>query len=665
MTSETFMTLSIPSDVPAVKPTCVGVPEGPPEGKNSPPGSGAGVAVGPRAVEAAIAGGSAAAIVVGAVAGTGTAADVAFAIAAIAAAVIAVVTVRSTRLIHRVPPGATFAVVFAIAAVVHASSATDVINGLALTAGAGLVLWALARPGPLPGADSDVASGPSARPFVISATVVFVVFVVVYSIYSVERHQRFGSGSWDFGCYVHNAWLFAHGDAFSLAARSSVLGDVAFWGGTNHFMPSLVLTAPLSWIMEALGDTSALAVAQNVVVVATVFPISMFARARGLSWPISTALCLAFVLHPGVQAALLFDVHEVAPVPALMALALALSTSPPSPKRVFAVAACLLLMAGTKESSWLVAASSAGAIAVSEARWRRVAGVFVVVFIVGFVVVVGLIQPGLLEPGATMMHAARFVGVGDTPATSLSSAVLSHLTHPGQTVLMIFDPATKLRALSTSTLAMGALPWASAAGVVGGLSNIAERFLSDKQEMWGLAFHYGLVTAGWMAFAAVDVVAAASARRRRALVICLVAGAVVAAVTTSRPYDLGAWEQPYYASDDDVARYTRALAVIGDDDAVIAQNHFLPHLAARRHIWQPERRFIDRADVVILDDEASPWPHSSRHVRQLITQLQRDPRFQVAFHEGSTWVFRRTPPSPAPLDGAAKRRMLQLGHGPP
>jgi hypothetical protein len=105
--------------------------------------------------------------------------------------------------------------------------------------------------------------------------------------------------------------------------------------------------------------------------------------------------------------------------------------------------------------------------------------------------------------------------------------------------------------------------------------------------------------------------------------------------------ELGSFGRPYYASDDEAARYRRALAVVGRDDAVVAQNHFLPHVALRRNIWLPEPRFIERADVIILDTAASPWPHDARHVGRMLARVQRDDRFVVAFHEGTTWVFTR------------------------
>jgi uncharacterized membrane protein len=180
--------------------------------------------------------------------------------------------------------------------------------------------------------------------------------------------------------------------------------------------------------------------------------------------------------------------------------------------------------------------------------------------------------------------------------------------------------------------------------------------------MWGLGFHYGLVGGAVLAIGALDTL-----RRLRRLVVDLggvdVRGVDVRGVD-ARAFDAGAgvfivvslvgswfaspvapelstFRKPYYASDAQVARYQRALAVVDDDDDVVAQNHFLPHVALRKNVWLPEQRFVNRADVVVLDPAASPWPHDRRHVERLLERLQGDARFGVAFHEEGTWVFRR------------------------
>lgn len=499
---------------------------------------------------------------------------------------------------------------------------------------------------------------PTGKSHVAAAGGAAAIAALVYGAFSVHRHTQFGTGSWDYGCYLHNAWLFAHGQAFSTTAVSSVLGDAAFWGGTNHFMPSIIVTAPLAWAMEATSSSSLLLIAQALVVCASVLPLAAVASHRGLPLATTTALVLAFLFHTSTQGALLFDVHEIAPVPLLLFTVLwIVETKKRSPVTVVVVLALLLLLGGTKESALLYAAA-VGALLLLRPGWRDVGAAAVVFFSLAFVVVVTVVQPALLESGSKgMVHLARF---GDGGVGGFAAALLRH---PGQTLTSIISPDVKLMTIGTSAGGFGLLPLVSGEALVLALPNLAERFLSDKREMWGLGFHYGLVSSAFLAWGTLQTLgrmqqvfvgaekteaspAAPTFRRRRFDIFAtvLLTGSIGSSLLfgPSAP-ELLTFQKPYYASDDEVARYHRALALIGDEDRVVAQNHFLAQLALREHIWLPEQRFVKRADVVILDTAASPWPRDARHIRILVQELRIDPRFDVVFQEESTWVFRRRP----------------------
>jgi uncharacterized membrane protein len=407
-------------------------------------------------------------------------------------------------------------------------------------------------------------------------------------------------------------------------------------------MPSLLFTAPVSWLMEATGSTSWLAIAQVLVVVVAAIPLASAAHRRGLGTALTATVVVAWLLHVGTQAALLFDVHEVAPAPALLFSILVVVDDAPSRRRVLLVSACAALLAGTKEGSWLYVAGVGALLAALRPGWRRVGAALVVSGIVGFVVVVGVLQPALLEPGASMLHASRFVAV-DGSGSGIASGLQSWLVHPGQATRALWSPTEKLATVTTSLAGFSALPVFSAEALLLGLPNLIERFLADKREMWGLAFHYGLYTAAWLAWGAVDVLGRLrlSPRHQRAAAIVVLAGVAATFVGSPRAPDLLHLQQPYFAGADDVARFERALAVVHDADKVVAQNHFLPHLALREHIWLPEDRFVERADVVVLDTAASPWPRRKADIVRLQQRLARDARFSTAFQEKTTWVFRR------------------------
>lgn len=492
---------------------------------------------------------------------------------------------------------------------------------------------------PVKSLPSDRPTGRGAHAHLIAAVVPAAIAFIAYCVVSLARHARFGSGSWDMGCHVHNLWLLSHPGAPQI---SSVLGDAHFWGGTNHFMPSLVLAVPLAPVVALTGFTGILLVLQAAVIAAAVVPLALLAHRRGLGPMTIAGLSLAYLFHVGTQTTVSFDVHETTAVPLFMLLAI---WAFEADKRVVAYAS-LLLLAGLKESAIVYAAGVGLWLAVSTRGKRIEGGAIFVAMLAWFFVVTELIQPAFLEEGsAGMIHVARFKALGTGPLEMAKHV----LFHPIDTVSLLFTPAPKGQTLAITIGGFAFLPFIAPEALVLAGPTLAERFLSDKREMWSLGFHYSLPLIGAWAFASVAALARvrdiAARLPPRAFDIgagVVLVGALVAShLAAPFPPELASVQKPYMASPEDVSRYRRALAVVPDDAKVVAQNHFLPHLAYRQFIWQPHRRYVERADVVVLDTKASPWPHGPRHVRELVESLRADPKWSVAFEEQSTVVFKR------------------------
>jgi uncharacterized membrane protein len=484
----------------------------------------------------------------------------------------------------------------------------------------------------------------------VVASVLAAAAFVLFSTWSVVRHARFGSGSWDLGCYNHNIWLFAHGRAFSTTAITTVLGDARFWGGTNHFMPSLVLAAPIAW----LGSSSALLVVQAALIAACAFPLAWLCRFGGLGAWATAGVVGAVLFHVGTQSAANFDVHEIIPVPLLLYLAVVAVER--KQRGMFVV--WLLILVGTKESAILYGAGIGAWLLFCRKGWRALGAVVLVLCAVWFDVVTSVIQPALIEPGAHMIHVARFAALGST-----MGEVLQHvLVHPLDALRLLVTPSEKLSTLSTTIGSFGFMPLFSPAAWLLALPNLAERFLSDKREMWGLGFHYSWVLVGIAGYGTLTTlqwlrrITQSHVSERRfdvaAGTTLVLATVLVQVLACPVQPELATLEKPYFASAVEVERYTRALAVIPSDTAVVAQNHFLPHLALREHVWLPEQRFIDKADDVVLDPRASAWPSDSAHIEGLVRALLVDTRFHVIFSESTTVVFSRRDVPAVPIDTA-------------
>jgi uncharacterized membrane protein len=459
----------------------------------------------------------------------------------------------------------------------------------------------------------------------------------VYVFFSVTRHQNFGSGSWDMGCYNHNIWLSAHFKPLI----SSVLGDVHFIG--DHFIPVVFLLAPLAWT----GSTSALLVAQSLLIAACVFPLWALCRHRAIG-PLATfMICLATLFALGTQTMINFDFHEIAAVP--LALLCAMVGLDRKNRPLLYVA--LVVVVISKESAILYAGAVGGWMFLFVPGFRK-EGMAVSAFCLAlFVAVVGFLQPHLLEGGPQgMIHLARFSDFGP----SMGEALWNMATHPGKVLLAFFLPAPKLHTLASTLGGFGFLPLLAPEATLLALPNLMERFLSNKREMWGLGFHYSVVLIALCAFASVlaleKIQVLWKARPKAGLGeggqdlfaftfigILFVATLVFA---TSSP-EFSSVRKPYFSSPAQVAINHKAVAFIPRDAKVVAQNHLLPHLAFRQHIWQPHDRFMKKADYILLNPVESAWPHNKRHIVRWVQRLNQDPGATLVFSEGTTAIFSR------------------------
>lgn len=487
---------------------------------------------------------------------------------------------------------------------------------------------------------------------------------VIYCVWSVTRHQWFGTGSWDMGCYNHNIWLLGHGKP----PISTVLGDAHIFG--DHFMPLMYLLAPLSWA----GSTWLLLVVQAALVTGAALPLAALARHAGLGPGAVFGVCVAFLFAVGTQSMLNFDFHEVAPVPlGLLMAVLGFHTN----RRWLAYGGLILLFI-CKESAILYAGGVGGWLMLTRPG-RRLEGFGIAAFcLVSFWIVVGHIQPWLtsLAP-AQWAHFDRYAAFG----SSLSEALTNIVRHPGKALVVFVTPERKTETLLFTFGGFGFLPLLSPGALWMTLPNLVERFLSDKREMWGLGYHYSVMLLSASAYATTQTLGRVAkhlaVRRARhdgsgplsrlahpgvldvAAAVFLTLTTVGAMRVLPGEYDLEKLYKPYFSTSDGARINHRAVAFIPDDARVVAQNHFLPHLAFREHIWQPQLKFISRADYIVLNPRESPWPHDRKHVVRLVTRLLDDGKWSVAFSEGTTVIFSQlevdvVEPTPALLDAVGR-----------
>jgi hypothetical protein len=203
------------------------------------------------------------------------------------------------------------------------------------------------------------------------------------------------------------------------------------------------------------------------------------------------------------------------------------------------------------------------------------------------------------------------------------AALVHVVAHPIDTVRTFLSPHAKRIALANLLAPWLLLPLLSPLALLA-LPNLAARFLSDKPSYWSQGFHYSLMIAPVLAFAAVD------ATRRVAPHVpwrWFPLGAGCVALVVGTYFNFGRLrplaELDRLPSDAVAARMQRCLDTIPPDASVAATSALVPHLAHRRHIELLDGTRPRGTDVIAVDAYTWIFPLSQRDVATIIRDAER------------------------------------------
>jgi uncharacterized membrane protein len=232
-----------------------------------------------------------------------------------------------------------------------------------------------------------------------------------------------------------------------------------------------------------------------------------------------------------------------------------------------------------------------------------------------------------------------YTQLGDGPG-----GVLVHvLAHPVDTIRLLVTPREKLTALFNLLAPWLGLPVLSPLALVL-VPTLLARFLSDKPSHWApQGFHYSLLLAPMLAFAAVDGAERASrlvGERLAAAPVALGVGVLVVGLYFSfgrlKPLD----ELRRYGTDEQIAAANACLDTVPPDASVAATSALVPHLSHRRRVYVLDTRPVPPTDVVAVDLSSWHFPLSNRRVGEIVAEA-RARGLEVRCSRGLTAVLER------------------------
>jgi uncharacterized membrane protein len=427
-------------------------------------------------------------------------------------------------------------------------------------------------------------------------------YAVAFATLAIVKHLTFHSNAYDLGLQHHVVWNTAHGRWFEYTYM------VAFNPGLvnhlgDHVNLILLPIAALYWLHDG---PETLLVVQAALVASGFVPLFLVARRRLGSGGPALLLATLYLLHPGLQATLLFDFHPIALAAPLFLWAYHFADA----HRGGWLAAATALLLATQENAGLVVALL-GVLLLIERR-RRAGAILLACGVAWFALCFFVVLPAL-NPGTGSNAFARYRHLGET----WWQIALHLLAHPREAAASAFDAGG--RAYLWSLLApFGLVSLLAPEVLLCAASETALNLLSDFPAQRTIDYQYASVIVAVGALAAVVGTARAArfASARAGVDATRVAwGLAVWAVLASVVFqahtygNLRAAGREYagaYADSAHARAGRRLLERIPPNDPVSAQGTVAPHVSRRPRVYVFPT--VADAEWVILDETANPFP---------------------------------------------------------
>jgi uncharacterized membrane protein len=409
---------------------------------------------------------------------------------------------------------------------------------------------------------------------------------------SIIRHVHVQSG-FDLALADQTVWHYSRFEApFSSILQKNILGD--------HFSPLVASLSPLYWLWS---DPRMLLIAQALLISTSIIPVYLFAERRLGRVP-ALLLSAAYAVFWGVQVGALYDFHELAFAPLLVATAIlladrALETGSARHWSFFWMTILLLLLV---KEDLAILVSFFGLYLLSRRELRH--GIaLVLVGIAWYEISTRVLIPHFAS-GMQYSHWTYQELGSDLPSAMWALIkepwrVLTIGLGTGQRVQTILGLFAPFLFLSFGTrLFILAVPL------------LAERFLSTNTNFWVAHFHYSLTISPVLAMAAAaglgNIAAYAHVVRRSRVVLVACATMLVVSLAITR----------FAASDSALAKITdpsffdapgythgafRAIAVVPPAASLASDDYVLPHVSQRRNLRLIEPASEGRVSYLITD----------------------------------------------------------------
>ncbi|OGC59813.1 hypothetical protein A3A70_03080 [candidate division WWE3 bacterium RIFCSPLOWO2_01_FULL_42_11] len=435
--------------------------------------------------------------------------------------------------------------------------------------------------------------------------------LLLISLYLVFlRHAEFLTSGFDLGIFTQGTWLMSQ----TLSPNSTLRGMNLFG---DHF--SLILL-PITPFMRIFPSAQTLLILQTVAIYLSFIPLLLFVKTKGL-WSRTHLILLLLILsgNIGILSAMFFDFHpEILSLPIFSLLLYEVSSKR---YKFFWILLSILLL--TKEDFGLYL-SFLGLALWAGGEKQRGCRTFVI-SILSFWLIVLKIMP---------YFGAGLIGGGYLSKTVFGQSIPGGL----ELVTWIFQPLIKVKTVLVSLGVWLFLPLMDRVTIFLIIPLIAARFLLNDPLRWGLNLHYSGVLSLVLCWGFVNVLLNKKKILEifgieKILIFTLILEVLVIAHFSPRLNVTGKRSREAH-------EIKSVLVVVPSNASVSASSNLVPHLAARKEIYQfPEG--IEQAEYVVLTLDRTTYPLSWDQFKLKVNELNKNPDYELQAEKGSTYLFKR------------------------
>jgi uncharacterized membrane protein len=473
---------------------------------------------------------------------------------------------------------------------------------------------------------------------------IITIFGIIFSLISFPNHYLFRTSALDLGMFNHAIFQFSHLKmaVFSLGVKGHI---VPYLG--DHFSLITILLSPLYYIFGSYT----LLIVQIVSILFGGVGIYKYAQLHT-----QNKLILLFVVQFfsiwGIYTALAFNFHtNVLAAMFVIWFVYYYTLRMKTKSLIFFI---LIIISKENMALWMIFILIGLMLKGGLKRykdWFRFEIPLILISLIYFIVVMGIIMPGLLEDKGNN-QLSRYKALGE----SLPEIIRYIIYHPINTLQLLWKNTTGKAqyddikiityqmVLFSGGIALIARPYY----LVMLIPIIAQKMFTNNPGMWGLKGQYSIEFAPVLSLALIDFITSIK-RKSLAKILLLLSliGTVLATksklnnrIVYFNKNNIQFYKKRHYKSPLNIDAIYQGIKLVPDNVSLSVQSRLAPHLAARDTIYLfPHIKTVNY--IALITKNSSSYPIKRKSFDKKVNELKNNNKWDILYNKDDLLILKR------------------------